>query len=97
MYFKIRLFKKKCKNVIGVFNYFFYLFVLNYIIMYVFCVCDFLKKFYNLIIEEWEGEGGVGGVIVNICNNVLNILLSLSLNVVIMKYRIVVILFVFER
>lgn len=96
MYLKIRLFKKKCKNVTGVLNHFPYPPVLNYTITHVFCVCDPPKKPYNSITEEREGERG-GGVTVNTCNNALNTSLSSSLNAVITKHRIVVILFVFER
>lgn len=87
MYLKIRLLKKKCKNVTGVLNHSTCPSVSNYTSTHVFCVCDQKKKPY----------GERGGVTVNTCNNALNTSLSSSLNAVITKHRIVVILFVFER
>lgn len=88
MYLKIRLLKKKCKNVTGVLNHSTCPSVSNYTSTHVFCVCDQKKK---LMVK------GGGGVTVNTCNNALNTSLSSSLNAVITKHRIVVILFVFER
>lgn len=97
MYLKIRLFLKSAKmSQVYVLNHSTCPSVSNYTSTHVFCVGDQKKKPYNSITEEREGERG-GGVTVNTCNNALNTSLSSSLNAVITKHRIVVILFVFER
>lgn len=58
MYLKIRLLKKKCKNVTGVLNHSTCPSVSNYTSTHVFGVGDQKKKPYNSITEEREGERG---------------------------------------
>lgn len=54
-------------------------------------------RMYFVSVTKKKPYGERGGVTVNTCNNALNTSLSSSLNAVITKHRIVVILFVFER